>query len=129
MKNNFRGAATDRTPGKIQPSTPTAAKSRSKTPVRQNVTVTAAVPKKIAQEYQRPLTAKGPSKKGQRTQLLHSAFKDVSLQVFVEIARIKKPQRAALITGQLLASFVIIMRDILTANPVDQNINMDWPQI
>jgi hypothetical protein len=44
------------------------------------------------------------------TAQLNAAYKDINLQVFVEFGRIKKPSRAALITGQLLYQYVRGMR-------------------
>lgn len=53
-------------------------------------------------------------KTSKKNTTLLAAFKDIRLQVFVEVGRIKKPSRAALITGQMLCEYVIAMRVFFT---------------
>lgn len=61
----------------------------------------------------------------------------MNIQVFAEIARIKKPSKAALVTCQMLCNFVIIMRDLLSIGKAKEqlasqdSINQfqEWSQI
>ena len=67
--------------------------------------------------------------KTSKAQILALAFKDVNLHVFADITRIKKPSKAALITGQLLSSFVLLMRDAFNPKALPNVDLMDWPSI
>jgi len=79
----------------------------SKTPVRAPAAKKSTTP--VREKLARPVVLK--AKATTKAQSLALAFKDVNLHVFADIARIKKPSKAALVTGQLLSSFVLLMRD------------------
>lgn len=74
----------------------------------------------------RPVVVKA---KTNNAQSLAQAFKDVNLHVFADIARIKKPSKAALVTGQLLSSFVLLMRDAFNPRAIPNVDILDWPSI
>jgi hypothetical protein len=52
-----------------------------------------------------------------RKQRLNNAFKEISLFVFVELGRIKKPQKQAYIIGRMLCMLVNACKD----KPISEN--------
>ena len=80
----------------------------------------------------RPQTCKPlvPKKAVSRTVALGAAFKDVNIHMFADITRIKKPSKAALITGQLLSSFVLLMRDAYNPSSTIKTVEpLEWAEI
>ena len=80
----------------------------------------------------RPQTSKQlvPKKAASRTVALGAAFKDVNIHMFADITRIKKPSKAALITGQLLSSFVLLMRDAYSPSSTIKTVEpLEWTEI
>lgn len=99
----------------------------SKTPMRATTALQKKSATPVREKLARPVVLK--AKITTKAKSLALAFKDVNLHVFADIARIKKPSKAALITGQLLSSFVLLMREAYNPRAVPNVELQDWASI
>lgn len=59
-----------------------------------------------------------------KKKIMYNSFKEINLHMFVEIGRIKKPQKLAFITTRMICVLVNQMRD----RPVNEDF-LSWPSI